>query len=53
MGLSFAYAGSAREDLLEIISPYVLDTSHTIELQAVASLSIGMIFTSTCNEDAA
>lgn len=32
MGLSFAYAGSAREDLLEIITPYVLDSSNTIEL---------------------
>jgi len=32
MGLSIAYAGSARADLLEAISPIVLDSSNTIEL---------------------
>ena len=32
MGLSIAYAGSARADLLEAISPMVLDSSNTIEL---------------------
>jgi 26S proteasome regulatory subunit N1 len=53
MGLSIAYAGSARADLLEAISPIVLDSSNTIELQAVAALAIGLIFTGTCDEDAA
>lgn len=53
MGLSFAYAGSAREDLLEAISPIILDSSNTTELQAVASLAIGMIYVGTCDEDAA
>jgi 26S proteasome regulatory subunit N1 len=53
MGLSIAYAGSARADLLEGISPLVLDTSNTIELQAVAALAIGMIYAGTCDEDAA
>ena len=32
MGLSFTYAGSARADLLESISPIVLDSSNTNEL---------------------
>ena len=32
MGLSLAYAGSARADLLEAISPIILDTSNTTEL---------------------
>jgi len=53
MGLSLAYAGSARQDLLEAISPIVLDSSNTIELQAVAALAIGLIYTGTCDEDAA
>jgi len=30
MGLSFTYAGSAREDLLEAISPIILDEDSTI-----------------------
>jgi 26S proteasome regulatory subunit N1 len=52
MGLSIAYAGSARADLLEAISPIVLDSSNTLELQAVAALAIGMIYTGSCDEDA-
>jgi 26S proteasome regulatory subunit N1 len=32
MGLSLAYAGSARADLLEAISPIILDSSNTTEL---------------------
>lgn len=53
MGLSLAYAGSARADLLEAISPIVLDSSNTIELQATAALAIGLIYVGTCDEDAA
>ena len=53
MGLSFAYAGSARADLLEAISPIILDSTNTVELQAVAALAIGLIYTGTCDEDAA
>lgn len=53
MGLSFTYAGSAREDLLESISPIILDPDNTTSVQAVASLAIGLIYVGTCNEDAA
>lgn len=53
MGLSLAYAGSARADLLELISPIIVDSDNSIELQAMASLSIGLIFCGTCDQDAA
>lgn len=53
IGLSLAYAGSARADLLEAISPIILDSSNTIELQAIAALAIGLIYVGTCDEDAA
>ena len=53
MGLSFTYAGSARADLLESISPIILDSDNSIQLQAVASLAIGLIYVGTCDEDAA
>lgn len=32
MGLSIAYAGSARADLLEIISPLIVDSDNSVEL---------------------
>lgn len=53
LGLSFTYAGSARADLLESISPIILDPDNTTALQAVASLAIGLIYVGTCDEDAA
>ena len=53
MGLSLAYASSARADLLELISPIIVDSDNSIELQAMASLSIGLIFCGTCDQDAA
>lgn len=49
MGLSFAYAGSSRPDLLELISPIIVDSDNSIELQAIASLSIGLIFCGSCD----
>ena len=52
MGLSFTYAGSAREDLLETITPIILDPDYSIQVQAVASLAIGLIYVGTCNEEA-
>ena len=42
-----------REDLLEVISPIVLDGGNSLELQAIASLALGMIFIGTCDNDAA
>ena len=52
MGLSMAYAGSARADLLDVITPIILDAGNSTELQAIASLSIGMVFCGSCDEDA-
>jgi len=52
MGLSMAYAGSCRSELLELVSPIILDSDNSIVLQAIASLSIGMIFCGSCDEDA-
>lgn len=51
MGLSFTYAGSAREDILEVVNPMVLDGDNTIEVAGVAALVLGLIYIGTCNED--
>ena len=32
MGLSFTYAGSAKAELLDAISPIILDSSNTTQL---------------------
>lgn len=53
MGLSFAYAGSGREDILELISPVILDGDNSIEVSSIAAMVLGLIFLGTCNEEAA
>jgi len=53
VGLGFAYAGSCREDLLENLTPMIVDTACTIECSAMASVSLGLVFVSSCNDEVA
>jgi 26S proteasome regulatory subunit N1 len=52
-GLAFAYAGSYREDVLEILTPLVIDTTIPLEQSAMAALTLGLVFVGTCNNDVA
>ncbi|KAK8231435.1 armadillo-type protein [Phyllosticta capitalensis] len=51
MGLGLAYAGSNKEELLEILLPIVSDTSLDMQLSAMAALSLGMIFVGSAQSD--
>lgn len=51
MGLGLAYAGSNKEDLLELLLPIVGDTSLSMQLSAMAALALGMIFVGSANSD--
>ena len=53
MGLGIAYAGSEREDILEILAPLILDENYNIDINALASLNLGLIFVGSCNVDVA
>jgi 26S proteasome regulatory subunit N1 len=53
VGLSIAYAGAQREDVLEILTPLVIDTSISIESSALAALGLGLLYVGTCNDDVA
>ncbi|KAL5428611.1 proteasome regulatory particle base subunit [Paraphaeosphaeria minitans] len=44
MGLGLAYAGSNKEELLEVLLPIVTDTSLDMQLSAMAALALGLIF---------
>jgi 26S proteasome regulatory subunit N1 len=46
-----AYAGSAREDLLESLSPVIEDSSANMEVVSIAGLALGLIFVGTANPD--
>jgi len=53
VGLGHAYAGTCREDLLENLTPMIVDTGCTIECSAMAAVSLGLIFVSSCNDEVA
>ncbi|KAL2829937.1 armadillo-type protein [Aspergillus cavernicola] len=49
MGLGLAYAGSNKEELLEVLLPIVEDVSLDMQLSAMAAVSLGMIFVGSSN----
>jgi 26S proteasome regulatory subunit N1 len=51
MGLGLAYAGSNKEDLLELLLPIVTDTGLDMQLSACAALSLGLVFVGSANSD--
>ncbi|KAI9829873.1 MAG: proteasome regulatory particle base subunit [Sarea resinae] len=51
MGLGLSYAGSNKEELLELLLPIVGDTTLDMQLSAMAALSLGLIFVGSSNSD--
>lgn len=51
MGLGLAYVGTHKEEMLEILLPYVADTSLDMQLSAMAALALGLIFVGSANSD--
>lgn len=50
MGLGLSYAGTNKEELLELLLPIVEDTSLEMQLSAMAALSLGLIFVGSSND---
>ncbi|KAI1303230.1 proteasome regulatory particle base subunit [Mortierella claussenii] len=48
-GLGLAYAGSAREELSELLLPIVSNSDIAMELSSFAALALGQIFVGTCD----
>ncbi len=51
MGLGLSYAGSNKEELLELLLPIVSDTSLDMKLSSMAALALGLIFVGSSNSD--
>ncbi|WAR01109.1 PSMD2-like protein [Mya arenaria] len=51
IGLGLAYAGSNRDDVLQLILPVLGDSKSNMEVLGIAALSCGMIAASKCNGD--
>ena len=51
MGLGLAYAGSARQDIVDMLSSTITDIGLTTELSATAAVSAALIHVGTCDGD--
>lgn len=51
-GLGIAYAGQERVELLDMLAPIVANNEVTITEASLAALSLGLVFSGTCNEEA-
>ncbi|KAM0280450.1 hypothetical protein ACHAQH_004029 [Verticillium albo-atrum] len=51
MGLGLSYAGSNKEELLEILLPIITDSSVEMRISAMAALSCGLIFVGSSNPE--
>jgi 26S proteasome regulatory subunit N1 len=49
MGLAFTYAGSNRQDIITDIHDLILDLNNSIEICAIATLTVGLIGVGTMN----
>jgi 26S proteasome regulatory subunit N1 len=49
MGLGVAYAGSHREDLLNLLLPAVADDGVSMEIAALSALALGFVFVGSGN----
>lgn len=52
-GLGMAYAGTAREDVMEDLMPNLVDEKSSGEIVAMSALSLSMVFVGHCREDLA
>lgn len=51
MGLGLSYAGSHKEDLLELLLPIITDSSQEMQISSMAALSLGLVYVGTSNPD--
>lgn len=51
MGLGLSYAGSNKDDVLDLLLPLVTDSSQEMQISSMAALSLGLTFVGTSNAD--
>ena len=49
--LGVAYAGTGREDIVELLAPIITDTGLSMELSAMAALAAAFVQVGTCHGD--
>lgn len=51
MGLGLAYAGSNKEEVLELLQPIIVDTKEEMRISAMAALALGLVFVGSSNAE--
>jgi 26S proteasome regulatory subunit N1 len=51
LGLGIAYAGTAYEEINELLMPILVDAEQPFEVVAFSALTLGLVFVGTGNED--
>lgn len=51
MGLGLSYAGSQKDEVLELLLPIISDSKQDMQISAMAALSLGMVFVGTSNDE--
>ena len=49
MGLGLSYAGTMKDDIIDVLLPLIEDTSLDMSISAMAALSLGFVFIGTSN----
>lgn len=50
LGLGYAYAGSMREEIRELLVPILIDGEQTMEVQCLTALALSMVFVGSTDE---
>ena len=50
MGLGLAYAGTSKEDVLDVLLPIIEDTSLEMQISAMAALALGLVYVGSAND---
>lgn len=53
LGLGIAYAGAARDEINEMLTPIVEDSTIGVRIVGYAALSLGLVYVGTCDADIA
>jgi len=53
LGIGLAYAGTARRDISTLLTSVLDDSSASMEVLAHAGLALGLVFSATCDAEAA
>lgn len=51
LGLGLAYAGTNRDDIIELLNKVILDSNSGIEVMGLACLACGLVAVGTCNDE--